>query len=81
MAIGETEMVYGLELMTIGFMDPEYTKVQGAVPVREILKSVELPEQIEVVPEIVAVGAGLTVTALLKLATQLLEAVVVKITL
>lgn len=67
--------------MVMGLFDPEYTKVHGAVPVKVTVKSVELPEQMLVVPVILAVGAGLTITALLKVATQLLDAVVVKSTL
>ena len=67
--------------MVMGLFDPEYTKVHGAVPVKVTVKSVELPEQMLVVPVKAAVGAGFTVTALLKLATQLFEAVVVRITL
>jgi hypothetical protein len=55
--------------MVMGLFDPEYTKVHGAVPVKVTVKSVELPEQMLVVPVILAVGVGLTITALLKVAT------------
>ena len=61
--------------MTIGFAEPEYTKVHGAVPVKVTVKLLELPEQIVAVPVKVAVGAGLTITSFDKLEIQLFDAV------
>lgn len=61
--------------MTIGFAEPEYTKVHGAVPVNVTVKLLELPEQIVAVPVNVADGAGFTMTAFDKLEMQLFDAV------
>jgi hypothetical protein len=56
--------------------------LHGAVPVNATDKLVEVPEQIEAVPLIIAVGNGLTVTTALpvkEVAVQLISLAAVKV--